>query len=94
VHTIPNRDVELLKSGGIMLAGETDAMGQLADNVPLTLAYASWYETEKTGFPDLSNPGSFITNRPRLHSRSLAINPKAGLTAKVTVPQKGEKSRV
>jgi hypothetical protein len=34
----------------MMLAGETDAMGQLADNFPLTLAYASWYETEKTGF--------------------------------------------
>lgn len=77
-----------------MLAGETDAMEQLADNVPLTLAYRSRYETKKAKFPDMSNPGSFITNRPRLHSRSLAINPKAGLTARMTVPQKGEKSRV
>jgi hypothetical protein len=81
----------------MMLAGETDAMRQLADNVPLTLAYPSWHETEKARFPDMSNPGSFITNRPRLYSRSLVINPKAlgiGLTARMTVPQKGEKSRV
>jgi hypothetical protein len=45
----------------------------------------------------MSKPGSFITNRPRLHGHSLEINPKAlgiGLTARMTVPQKGEKSRV